>query len=215
MGSDKAVAGVSFPRGGGPGKVLSEGAADGSGAGTDGLPPGFEELRRQSPLALPPVSPNGGTGGGFQYPTPEPEVAAPVAGMENASAEAPPWATSVAVVLATLLAAVHLGIWVRRNRLFVPAPAGGRAGKGHGSRSRRPVTARSGGAARSPGSAVRWIPGRGAPRGVSEQASTGGSEEHRSGDSSERDEPGSLTSRPQPAAVRLADTAEQDRRRRN
>jgi hypothetical protein len=110
---------VSFPAGGGAGQVTGESGA--AGAGRPGLGPGPRDGRW--PIALPPVTPDGAANG-FQYPSPEPEVAAPAATGAGAAGRAPPVATGLAIVLVILLAAAHVGVWVRRLR-FAPTGASG------------------------------------------------------------------------------------------
>jgi hypothetical protein len=123
--SDAAEARVTFPAGGGPGSVSGSGATgDGSGAaGPDEL----GQLPGRS-LALPRVPP-GGAANGFQYPTPEPEVAAPPGvDAENASGTTPEPAVSLALALVILLGATHLGMWMRRRRFAHASSGAARSG---------------------------------------------------------------------------------------
>jgi hypothetical protein len=88
----------------------------GNGAGSNF---GLNPLNGASPFSLPSVAPDG-TSQGFQYPTPDPQVASPpskpVAG--NVSENTPiKWGQSLAIALVLLVISAHLGMWSRRQRL--------------------------------------------------------------------------------------------------
>jgi hypothetical protein len=99
-----------------------------------------------NPFSLPSVGPDG-SGIGFQYPTPDPQIAAPAAKQVragDASASTPiKWGQSIAAALVLLLLSAHFGMWSRRQRL---AAEGRAAQTGPGGRSSRP----SGAAGKAP-----------------------------------------------------------------
>ncbi|MFL5912180.1 MAG: hypothetical protein ACJ768_16590 [Gaiellaceae bacterium] len=113
-----------------PGKT--SGASGGSSGGGGALPSGspgsgnaggnnypLMPLNSASPFSLPSVAPDG-TGTGFVYPTPEPEVASPPSRpvARNVSQTTPiKWGQSLALALVLLVISAHLGMWSRRQRL--------------------------------------------------------------------------------------------------
>ncbi|GAA4632761.1 hypothetical protein GCM10023196_067570 [Actinoallomurus vinaceus] len=114
----------------------------GTGTGTGGVP--TQPLGNNSPFSLPSLGP-GGSGVGFQYPTPDPQIAAPNTKQvraDNVSATTPiKWGQSVAAALVLLLLSAHFGMWSRRQRLAAEARAaqtgpGGRTGRAGGKSSR-------------------------------------------------------------------------------
>lgn len=133
----------------------------GSGSGAGGIP--TMQPLGSNPFSLPSVGPDG-SGIGFQYPTPDPQIAAPAAKQVragDASASTPiKWGQSIAAALVLLLLSAHFGMWSRRQRLAAeahtaqPGPggrssrsfrAGGKAPRGGGPttgrrRRRPPVT---------------------------------------------------------------------------
>lgn len=127
--SGTSVVYVSFPAGGGPGQAA--GLPGGVAAPGTGLDP----LNGRWPIALPPVTPDGAVNG-FQYPTPEPEVAAPVVTPAGGSERSPQLAMSLAIVLVVLLAAAHIGVWTRRMRLASAVAAGVSTGGRRGGKRR-------------------------------------------------------------------------------
>jgi hypothetical protein len=99
-----ASAGLPLPPGGG-----------GAGGGDYGLTP----LNSASPFSLPTVVPNG-TGLGFEYPSPDPQVASPPSrpAAHKVSQTTPiKWGPSLALALVLLIISAHLGMWSRRQRL--------------------------------------------------------------------------------------------------
>ncbi|WP_433178468.1 hypothetical protein [Actinoallomurus sp. CA-150999] len=108
----------------------------GTGIGAGGVP--TPSLNSNSPFNLPSLGPNG-SGAGFQYPTPDPQIAAPNTKQvraENVSATTPiKWGQSIAAALVLLLLSAHFGMWSRRQRLAADArvaqtgPAGRAGGK--------------------------------------------------------------------------------------
>ncbi|MEV0407482.1 hypothetical protein [Actinoallomurus sp. NPDC050550] len=125
-----------------------------SGTGTGGVP--TPSLNSNSPFNLPSLGPNG-SGAGFQYPTPDPQIAAPNTKQvraDNVAATTPiKWGQSIAAALVLLLLSAHFGMWSRRQRLAADARvaqtgpagrAGGKSPRGEGpavrKRRRAPVT---------------------------------------------------------------------------
>jgi hypothetical protein len=96
----------------------------GTGTGVGGVP--TPSLNNNSPFNLPSLGPNG-SGTGFQYPTPDPQIAAPNTKQiraDNVSATTPiKWGQSIAAALALLLLSAHFGMWSRRQRLAAEASA--------------------------------------------------------------------------------------------
>lgn len=88
--------------------------------------PGAGMPKNNSPFSLPSVAPDGTSG--FQYPTPDPQIAAPQlkgqARSEVASTSPVNWGKSVAIALVLLLISAHLGMWSRRQRLAAMAARG-------------------------------------------------------------------------------------------
>ena len=102
----------------------------GSGTGGPGTGINLKPLNSGSPFSLPSVAPDGEAG--VQFPTPDPQVAAPRTKPQAHSVVATPpvkWGQSVAAALVLLLLSAHLGMWSRRQRL---AAAG--VGRGGGAR---------------------------------------------------------------------------------
>ncbi|WP_329248131.1 hypothetical protein OG417_00660 [Actinoallomurus sp. NBC_01490] len=98
--------------------------------------PGANPLNGASPFSLPSVAPDG-SGLNFAYPSPEPQVASPLAqpAARNVSQTTPiKWGQSLAIALVLLIISAHLGMWSRRQRLAAEgarAAAGGkRSGRG-------------------------------------------------------------------------------------
>jgi hypothetical protein len=116
VGSKAATSTVDLANGPGSG-----GLTDG-GLGLPGTPSDvpLNPLQDNAPIDLPSVTPDGATPG-FQYPAPEPEVAAPAESApaaRNAAAATPlQWGKSLGIALILLLLAAHLGTWTRRMRV--------------------------------------------------------------------------------------------------
>jgi hypothetical protein len=111
--SPSARSSASGSRGGSP--VLPPPGNGGAGGNDYGLTP----LNSASPFSLPTVAPNG-TGLGFEYPTPDPQVASPPSrpAAHKVSETTPiKWGPSLALALVLLLISAHLGMWSRRQRL--------------------------------------------------------------------------------------------------
>ncbi|GAB2802317.1 hypothetical protein GCM10027176_03550 [Actinoallomurus bryophytorum] len=100
------------------GPLPTGGTGSGSGAGANNF--GLNPLNGASPFSLPSVAPDG-SGQGFQYPSPDPQVAAPPPSQPQARnvSETTPikWGQSLAVALVLLVISAHLGMWSRRQRL--------------------------------------------------------------------------------------------------
>ncbi|MCO5994940.1 hypothetical protein [Actinoallomurus rhizosphaericola] len=133
---------------------LPTGTSSGTGNGSDAGVPGTQSLNNpNSPFSLPSLAPNG-SGIGFQYPTPDPQIAEPAAKQvraDDASATSPiKWGQSIAAALVLLLLSAHFGMWSRRQRLAAEAraaqagpagkPTGGRGPASVRRRRRPPVT---------------------------------------------------------------------------
>jgi hypothetical protein len=111
--SPAASSGASGSRGGAG--ALPPGGGGGAGGNDYGLTP----LNSASPFSLPTVAPNG-TGLGFEYPSPDPQVASPPSRpAANKVSQTTPikWGPSLALALVLLLISAHLGMWSRRQRL--------------------------------------------------------------------------------------------------
>jgi hypothetical protein len=97
---------------------LPTGSTGSGGAGANNF--GLNPLNGASPFSLPSVAPDG-SGQGFQYPSPDPQVAAPPPSQPQARnvSETTPikWGQSLAVALVLLVISAHLGMWSRRQRL--------------------------------------------------------------------------------------------------
>jgi hypothetical protein len=97
---------------------LPTGAAGGGAVGSNNF--GLNPLNGASPFSLPSVAPDG-SGQGFQYPSPDPQVAAPPTiqpQARNVSETTPiKWGQSLAIALVLLIISAHLGMWSRRQRL--------------------------------------------------------------------------------------------------
>jgi hypothetical protein len=122
------------PTGGAVPSLPTGSAGNGAGANDYTLNP----LNGASPFSLPPVAPDGSQ---FQYPSPDPQVAAPPSQpmARNVSQTTPiKWGQSLAIALVLLIISAHLGMWSRRQRL---AAAGVSSGSGKG--SGKPETART------------------------------------------------------------------------
>lgn len=98
--------------------------------------PGANPLNGASPFSLPSVAPDG-SGLNFAYPSPEPQVASPLAqpAARNVSQTTPiKWGQSLAIALVLLIISAHLGMWSRRQRLAAEgarsAGGGKRSGRG-------------------------------------------------------------------------------------
>jgi hypothetical protein len=100
---------------------LPTGSAGSGGAGANNF--GLNPLNGASPFSLPSVAPDGQ---GFQYPSPDPQVAAPPPMQPQARnvSETTPikWGQSLAVALVLLIISAHLGMWSRRQRLAAEGP---------------------------------------------------------------------------------------------
>jgi hypothetical protein len=124
---------------GGKGTSSGAGSLPTGGAGNGANPAlGLNPLNGASPFSLPSVAPDG-SGLGFAYPSPEPEVASPASQpvARNVSQTTPvKWGQSLAIALVLLLISAHLGMWSRRQRLAAEgagaAGAGTRPGRGKG-----------------------------------------------------------------------------------
>jgi hypothetical protein len=93
----------------------SPGNGPGNGAGVGGLNP----LNGASPFSLPSVAPDG-TAQGFEYPSPDPQVASPPSQpvAQHVDRSSPiKWGPSLAIALVLLVISAHLGMWSRRQRL--------------------------------------------------------------------------------------------------
>jgi hypothetical protein len=107
------------------------GAFPGGNGGAGGNSIGLNPLNGASPFSLPSVAPDG-SGLGFQYPTPDPQVASPPARpvARNISQTTPVnWGESLAVALVLLVISAHLGMWARRQRLATEGARSERAGR--------------------------------------------------------------------------------------
>jgi hypothetical protein len=97
-------------------------------------------LNGASPFSLPSVAPDGSSQG-FQYPSPDPQVAAPPAAQpqaRNVSATTPiKWGQSLAVALVLLIISAHLGMWSRRQRLAAEGARSTGGGKLIGRRKKK------------------------------------------------------------------------------
>jgi hypothetical protein len=110
------------PRSGGGGSGSAAGAPSlptgsaGNGAGSNF---GLNPLNGASPFSLPSVAPDGSSQG-FQYPSPDPQVASPPSRpvARNVSETTPiKWGQSLAIALVLLVISAHFGMWSRRQRL--------------------------------------------------------------------------------------------------
>jgi hypothetical protein len=119
-----------------PGSAPPLAGGSGYGAGVGGIP--TMQPPGSNPFSLPSVGPDG-SGIGFQYPTPDPQIAAPAAKQvraDDSSASTPiKWGQSIAAALVLLLLSAHFGMWSRRQRLAAEART---AQTGLGGRSSRP-----------------------------------------------------------------------------
>ncbi|MEV5752579.1 hypothetical protein AB0L00_32600 [Actinoallomurus sp. NPDC052308] len=169
-----------------PGSVPNLPTGTDSGSGTAGIPT-QPSSNNNSPFSLPSLAPNG-SGVGFQYPTPEPQIAEPAAKRiqaDDASATTPiKWGQSVAAALVLLLLSAHFGMWSRRQRLAAEARAvqtgpAGKSTRGRGPaagrrRRRPPITELA-----TAGTTSSGVAETGTPTGASESgvAETGGATE--------------------------------------
>lgn len=111
------------------------GGGSSSGSRVGGLPTGaggsaaggsdysLNPLSGTSPFSLPAVAPDG-SGLGFTYPTPDPQVAAPPTrptAHSVSQTEPIKWGQSLAIALVLLVISAHLGMWSRRQRLAAEA----------------------------------------------------------------------------------------------
>ena len=110
---------------------LPTGSAGSGGAGANNF--GLNPLNGASPFSLPSVAPDG-SGQGFQYPSPDPQVAAPPPSQPQARnvSETTPikWGQSLAIALVLLVISAHLGMWSRRQRLAAEGARSTGGGKG-------------------------------------------------------------------------------------
>jgi hypothetical protein len=122
------------PRAGGGGSGSAAGAPSlptgsvGNGAGSNF---GLNPLNGASPFSLPSVAPDGSSQG-FQYPSPDPQVASPPSRpvARNVSETTPiKWGQSLAIALVLLVISAHLGMWSRRQRLAAEGPRSTGGGK--------------------------------------------------------------------------------------
>ncbi|MCW2860110.1 MAG: hypothetical protein JWP48_1818 [Actinoallomurus sp.] len=136
-----APSGAPRPGGGGtlaPGGVgtLPGGSAGNGLSGSNNYV--LNPLNGASPFSLPSVAPDG-SGLGFEYPSPDPQVASPPSRpvARNVSETTPiKWGQSMAIALVLLVISAHLGMWSRRQRLAAEGPRTG-GGKRIGRRARR------------------------------------------------------------------------------
>ncbi|MEV5705443.1 hypothetical protein [Actinoallomurus sp. NPDC052274] len=128
-----------------PGSVPNLPTGTDSGSGTTGVPGTQPSSSNNSPFSLPSLAPNG-SGVGFQYPTPDPQIAAPAAKQiqaGDASATTPvKWGQSIAAALVLLLLSAHFGMWSRRQRLAAEARAVQTGPAGKSTRGRGPAAGR-------------------------------------------------------------------------
>jgi hypothetical protein len=121
-----APSGTPRPSGGGAHSpsgagALPEGNA-GRGLGGDNYT--LNPLNGASPFSLPSVAPDG-SGLGFEYPSPDPQVASPPSQpvARNVSQTTPvKWGQSLAIALVLLVISAQLGMWSRRQRLAAEGP---------------------------------------------------------------------------------------------
>ena len=112
---------------------LPKGSAGNGGTAAGANNFGLNPLNGASPFSLPSVAPDG-SGQGFQYPSPDPQVAAPPPTQPQARnvSETTPikWGQSLAVALVLLVISAHLGMWSRRQRLAAEGARSTGGGKG-------------------------------------------------------------------------------------
>jgi hypothetical protein len=132
------------PRAGGRGSGSAAGAPSlptgsvGNGAGANF---GLNPLNGASPFSLPSVAPDGQ---GFQYPSPDPQVASPPSRpvARNVSETTPiKWGQSLAIALVLLIISAHLGMLSRRQRLAAEGPRSTGGGKLIGRKKSRKAAA--------------------------------------------------------------------------
>jgi hypothetical protein len=143
-----APSGTPRPSGGGTLAPGGAGALPGGVAG-NGLSGGnnyaLNPLNGASPFSLPSVAPDG-SGLGFEYPSPDPQVASPPSQpVARNVAETTPikWGQSLAIALVLLVISAHLGMWSRRQRLAAEGPrtdGGKRIGRRNARRADATVT---------------------------------------------------------------------------
>jgi hypothetical protein len=125
-------------KGSGAGAALPGGSVGNGAGGGNNL--ALNPLNGASPFSLPSVAPDG-TGLGFTYPTPDPQVAsAPTTqpAARNVSETTPiKWGQSLAIALVLLIISAHLGMWSRRQRLAAEGPRSTDGGKRSGGRKNR------------------------------------------------------------------------------
>ncbi|HEY0537569.1 MAG TPA: hypothetical protein VGD53_04335 [Actinoallomurus sp.] len=119
-GTPRASGGTLAP--GGAGALPGGGAGNGLSGSNYALNP----LNGASPFSLPSVAPDG-SGLGFEYPSPDPQVASPLSQpvARNVSENTPipiKWGQSLAIALVLLVISAHLGMWSRRQRLAAEGP---------------------------------------------------------------------------------------------
>ena len=117
---------------------LPTGSAGSGGAAANNF--GLNPLNGASPFSLPSVAPDG-SAQGFQYPSPDPQVAAPPPSQPQARnvSETTPikWGQSLAIALVLLVISAHLGMWSRRQRLAAEGARSTGGGKGPARRKAR------------------------------------------------------------------------------
>jgi hypothetical protein len=125
-------------KGSGAGAALPGGSVGNGAGGGNNL--ALNPLNGASPFSLPSVAPDG-TGLGFTYPTPDPQVAsAPTTqpAARNVSETTPiKWGQSLAIALVLLIISAHLGMWSRRQRLAAEGPRSTDGGTRFGGRKNR------------------------------------------------------------------------------
>jgi hypothetical protein len=116
--------GTPRPGGGGTLSPGGAGALPGGNSGVGGNNYALNPLNGASPFSLPSVAPDG-SGLGFEYPSPDPQVASPPSQpvARNVSQTTPiKWGQSLAIALVLLVISAHLGMWSRRQRLAAEGP---------------------------------------------------------------------------------------------
>jgi hypothetical protein len=131
-----APSGTPRPSGDGTRSPSGLGALPGgnAGSGLGGNNYTLNPLNGASPFSLPSVAPDG-SGLGFEYPSPDPQVASPPSQpvARNVSQTTPiKWGQSLAIALVLLVISAQLGMWSRRQRLAAEGPR-----TGGGKRTRR------------------------------------------------------------------------------
>jgi hypothetical protein len=139
------------PGGGGHGSAGGSGASLPSGSVGGGSSAGgnnfaLNPLNGASPFSLPSVAPDG-AGQGFEYPTPDPQIASPPSRpvARNVAQTTPlKWGQSLAIALVLLVISAHLGMWSRRQRLAAEGARSTNGGNGKwGARKKARESART------------------------------------------------------------------------